>query len=115
MHIEANLASELLVTANWCSTLMFESDAVLVRVKCVEEYNQSLVVAHKFQMRHLIWAAKREISIRYREILNAIKDKLVAKGREATTDIELQEVAKNLGILEVLHSGRLMLKWKWPS
>ena len=94
---------------------MFESDAVLVRVKCLEEYNQSLVVAHKFQMRRLIWAAKREISIRYREILNVIKDKLVAKGREATTDIELQEVAKNLGILEVLHSGRLMLKWNWPS
>ncbi|CAN7100634.1 unnamed protein product [Brassica rapa subsp. narinosa] len=34
---------------------MFESDAVLVRVKRLEEYNQSLVVAHKFQMGRQTW------------------------------------------------------------
>lgn len=62
MHIEADLAHKHQVSADLYAALEAKWDAVLARVKRLEEYISSLVTAHEVWMRRSIQADKLRIS-----------------------------------------------------
>ena len=51
--------------------------------------------------------ARRDVAERYREILESLKEKWVNKKKEASAEIQLQEVVANIDLLNELKDGGL--------
>ena len=65
----------------------------------------ALEVERDRDIRHASRIARRDITAKYREVLESLKDRWASKKREVSAEIQLQEVTANIDLLTELKDG----------